>query len=399
MKYAILVGDGMSDWPIAELGGKTVLAASHKPNMDWIAKNGSGGRAITVPKGMEPGSDVANMSILGYNPKKYYSGRGPFEALSYGISVAEDEIAFRMNFVTVIDGVMVDYSAGHIKTHESKVFADLLNKEIGEDGIKFYAGVSYRNLLVIKKDLLNDGDGELRCVPPHDISGKRIQGYLPKGQGAKKLLSLMEKSVDILSKHELYQVKVDLKQNPANMIWLWGHGGKPCLPLFKDRFGVSGGIISAVGLLKGIGRAIGMEVINVPGATGYYDTDYNAKASYAIDALKRMDLIFVHVEAPDEAGHNGDLKNKILAVENFDNKVVGPMLEYMRASGDYRILVLPDHPTPVSIRTHAADPVPFAICGTGINSDGMNAFTEKEADNGGYGTIAGDTLGDMLCHQ
>jgi len=399
VKYAILVGDGMSDWPIAELGGKTVLEASNKPNMDWIAKNGSGGRAVTVPKGMEPGSDVANMSILGYNPKKYYSGRGPFEALSYGVSLADDEIAFRMNFVTVIDGIMVDYSAGHIKTQESKIFADLLNKELAEYGIKFYAGVSYRNLLVIKKDLLNEGIGELQCTPPHDISGKKIDKYLPKGKGAKKLFSLMEKSVGVLSKHELFKVKIDLKQNPANMIWLWGYGGKPCLPLLKERFGVTSGIISAVGLLKGIGRAIGMEVIDVPGATGYYDTDYQAKSRYAIDALKRLDLIFVHVEAPDEAGHNGDLKNKILAVENFDKKVVGPILEYMRASGDYRILVLPDHPTPVSIRTHVDDPVPFVICGTGINSDKMNLFTEKEADNGGYGVIEGDTLGDILCHQ
>jgi 2,3-bisphosphoglycerate-independent phosphoglycerate mutase len=399
MKYAILVGDGMSDWPITELGGKTVLEACHTPCMDWIAKNGRGGKARTVPEGMEPASDVANMSILGYDPKKYYSGRGPFEALSYGVNIEDDEIAFRMNFVTVNDGVMVDYSAGHIKTEESKIFTDLLNKELAEKGIKFYAGVSYRNLMVINKKLLNSGEGELKCTPPHDISGKKIDDFLPKGKGALRILSLMNRSVDILSKHKIYKDKVALNENSANMIWLWGYGGKPSLPLFKERFGVSAGIISAVGLLKGIGRAIGMEVIDVPGATGYYDTDYNAKARYAINALNRLDLIFVHVEAPDEAGHNGDLKNKILAIENFDKKIVGPILEHLRTQGEYRILVLPDHPTPLSIRTHADDPVPFAICGKGIEKDEMNSFTEEEADKGGYGTVEGNKIGEILCHQ
>lgn len=399
MKYAILVGDGMADWPVDQLEGKTPLEVSRKPNMDWICKNGSGGRAITVPKGMEPGSDVANMSILGYDPKKYYIGRGPFEAASYGVELADDDVAFRCNFVTVTDGKMVDYSAGHIKTNESVTLMEVLNKELGSKEIKFYAGVSYRNLMVIKEDLLKEGRGELKCTPPHDILGKKIDKYLPKGKGAKTIISLMEKSGDILSKLELNQVKIDLKENPANMIWLWGYGKKPKLPSFKERFNVTGGIISAVGLLRGIGKYIGMEVIDVPGITGYYDTDYNAKARYAINSLASLDLVFVHVEAPDEAGHNGDLRNKILAIENFDQKVVGPILSYLKSQGQYRILVLPDHPTPLKIRTHTDEPVPFAICGEGIPVDNMQFFAEKEAEKGGYDVVQGDNLVDLLCHQ
>lgn len=399
MKYAILVGDGMADLPIDELDGRTPLEVSRKPNMDWISKNGAGGKAITVPKGMEAGSDVANMSILGYDPKKYYFGRGPFEAASYGVELASDDMAFRCNFVTVTDGKMMDYSAGHIKTEESVTLMEVLNKQMSSNGINFYAGISYRNLMVIKEGLLKEGRGELKCTPPHDILGKNINKYLPKGKGSSVIRGFMEKSVEILKNHELNTVKIDLKENPANMIWLWGYGKKPKMPLFKDRFGVSGGMISAVGLLKGIGKCLGMEIIDVPGATGYYDTDYNAKAQYGIDALKRLDLIFVHVEAPDEAGHNGDLRNKILAIENFDQKVVGPVLNYLRSQGKYRILILPDHATPISMRTHTDNPVPFSICGEGIPEDAVQLFTENELDKGRFGTISGDTLGDLLCRQ
>lgn len=399
MKCAILVGDGMADWPVDELDGRTPLEVSRKPNMDWICQNGSGGRAITIPKGMEPGSDIANLSVLGFNPKEYYSGRGPFEAESYGVELKDDEVAFRCNLVAVTDGKMIDYSAGHIKTHESTILMEVLNRELGSDKIKFYPGVSYRNLMVIKEDLLLSGRGGLRCTPPHDIIGKKITKYLPKGKGGEVIRSVMERSRDILLKQEINLVKIDLKENPANMIWLWGYGKKPQMPLFKDRFGVTSGMISAVGLLKGIGKCLGMEVIDVPGATGYYDTDYSAKAQYAIDALKRLDLIFVHVEAPDEAGHNGDLRNKILAIENFDQKVVGPILDYLRSLGNYRVLVLPDHATPLKVRTHVDEPVPFAICGEGISIDTMQSFTEKEAEKGGFGTVSGDKLGDLLCRQ
>lgn len=396
MKYAVLVGDGMADYPIKELDGLTPLEKSRTPNMDWIAKNGSGGKAVTVPRRMKPGSDIANLSILGVDPKEYYSGRGPLEAASMGIDLSPDEVAFRCNLVTVNGGVMDDYSAGHVPNNESEVLMDILNKELGREYIKFYHGVSYRNLMVIKDSLLEDGRSALRCVPPHDISGKKIKGYLPKGKGSSKLRELMEKSVSILKKHEINQVKLDLKENPANMIWLWGQGKKPSFPSFKEKFGVTSGIISAVGLLKGIGKCLGMEVIDVPGATGYYDTDYNAKAQYAIGALARLDLIFVHVEAPDEAGHNGDLRNKIIAIENFDEKVVGPILEWLKGQGEYKILILPDHPTPLRLRTHVSDPVPFAICGKDTAQDKMEMFTEKQSKKGSFGSVLGSKLMELV---
>ena len=291
---------------------------------------------------------------------------------------------------------MEDYSAGHIKTAETDKLIEALNHELSEDGIKFYPGVSYRNLMVIKEDLLTDGKGELFCVPPHDISGKKIKKFLPKGKGAKKICQLMEKSVAVLNRHEINKVKIDLQENPANMIWLWGYGKKPKFDSFKEKYGVTAGIISAVDLLKGMGKCLDMKVIDVPGATGYYDTDYNAKADYAINALEELDFIYVHVEAPDEAGHNGDLRNKILAIERFDEKVVGKLLNWLRGQGEYRILVLPDHPTPIKLKTHTSDPVPFAICGSRITKDDIAEFTEKETARGAYGKVAGHCLLDKM---
>lgn len=396
MKYAILVGDGMADYPVKEFDGRTPLEVSRHENMDWIVQNGKSGLALTVPKGMEPGSDIANLSILGFNPKEYYSGRGPLEAASQGISLEDDEVAFRCNLVTISGRLMQDYSAGHIKNSETVLLISALNKELKDMGVVFYPGVSYRNLLIIKEGLLTGGRGRLRCTPPHDITGKKIKGFLPTGKGSSFLCEIMRKSQDILTRHEINNVKLDLKENPANMIWLWGYGKKPALPFFKEKFGVTSGMISAVGLLKGIGKCIGMEIIDVPGATGYYDTDYRAKARYAIDTLDRLDLVFVHVEAPDEAGHNGDLRNKVLAIENFDEKVVGPILRYLKEKGDYRILVMPDHATPLTLRTHTKDAVPFSICGTGITSDGTNSFSENSAKGGSYGVVKGEKLMELL---
>jgi len=396
MKYAVLIGDGMADRPVAMLAKRTPLEASRTTNMDWIAAQGAGGRALNIPKGMEPGSDVANLSALGYNPAQYYCGRAPFEAASQGIELAEDEVAFRCNLVTVFSDTMEDYSAGHIKSEESVQLMAFLNQELAQEGIKFYPGVSYRNLLIIKEHFLEDGRGKLTCIPPHDISGKKIKKYLPRGKGADKLKELMRRSAEILNRHEINKVKLDLKENPANMIWLWGYGKRPRIPSFQEKYGLRAGIISAVDLLKGIGKCLGMEVVNVPGATGYYDTDYSAKADYAIKTLAGLDLMYVHVEAPDEAGHNGDLRNKILAIERFDEKVVGPVLNWLREQGDYRILVLPDHPTPLKLRTHTADPVPFALCGKGIAVDQLTKFTEKEALKGSYGVLNGDTLMEVL---
>ena len=383
MKYIVLVGDGMADRPIEELDGKTPLEAAKIPNMNFIAENGRVGLTNMIPHRMAAASDVANLSILGYNPRKFYTGRGPLEAANMGIDLKDNEIAFRCNLVTVSDERMADYSAGHISNEEANTLINELNSKLGTDDITFYRGVSYRHLVIFKcKD-----EEELRlfskvkCTPPHDISGKKITSYLPKKSPLADLLrKMMDESRGILSENELNKVRLDLKENPANMIWLWGQGTKPIMPKFRELYKLEGSIISAVDLIKGIARIIGLDVINVPGATGYYDTNYLGKAQYALDSLKNKDFVFVHVEAPDEAGHNGDLREKIRAIENFDKFVVGTVLEHFKAlKEDFRILVLPDHATPLSIRTHSRDPVCFAMFGTDIEQDEIMRFNEKEA--------------------
>ncbi len=377
MKYIVVVGDGMADYGLSELEGKTPLCAARKPNIDLIAENGLCGCLKTVPGRLEPGSDIANMSILGYNPLKYYSGRGPFEALSRGIELRKGEIAFRCNLVTVDEGLMVDYSAGHIKTEEARSVIERLNEKMCSEGVRFYPGVSYRHIMVIGEEALGADGAKLKCIPPHDISGKPISANLPAGKGSKVLIKLMRKSADILHDTDINSVRLDLRENPANMIWLWGAGKLPEIPLFKEKFGLDAAIISAVDLLKGIGKALGMDVIDVPGATGYYDTDYEAKAEYALNALSKNDLVFIHVEAPDEAGHNGDLREKIRAIENIDEKIVKKISEHFSEASDYRILFLCDHATPISLKTHTRDPVPFCMSGKGIKKDAFTSYDEQ----------------------
>jgi len=377
-KYIVLVGDGMADYPIEALEMRTPLEAGRTPNMDFIAKNGELGQVKTIPDKMSPASDVANLSILGYDPKKYYSGRGPLEAANLGIELEDDDVAFRCNLITAAGDTLLDYSAGHIKSKEAEQLIRLLDRKLGTNKIRFYPGVSYRHLLLAKRGAelkLQD----LKCRPPHDISGESISKNLPKGDNADLIIKLMLDSREILSSHEINLVRVDLKENPGNMIWLWGQGKKPNMPKFMDKFGISGSVISAVDLIKGLGRILGLEVIDVPGATGYYDTNYEGKARAAIASLDRNDFVFVHVEAPDEAGHNGDLREKLTAIERFDQLIVGPMLEYCKDKTDFRILVLPDHATPVSLKTHTAEPVPFAIYGKDIVSKGFLNYSEKEA--------------------
>lgn len=384
MKIAILVGDGMSDYPIEELGGKTPLEVAKIPNMNEIAKKGMIGLVKTVPRGMKPASDIANLSILGYDPKTYYTGRGPLEAANIGIEIAEDEIAFRCNLITANNDIMADYSAGHISDKESKTLIEFLDKKLGSDKIKLYHGKSYRNLIIIKvrsRDDLNELM-KTRCTPPHDITGKNISKNLPKGKGSGLLIKLMEDSKSLLEKHDINKVRVDLKENPANMIWLWGQGTNPNMPSFKGMFGIDGAVISAVDLVNGIGKLVGLELINVPGATGYYDTNYQGKGEYAVNLLKKKDFIFVHVEAPDEAGHNGDMRAKITAIENFDKFVVGPVWDYLKETDDFRIMVLSDHATPVSVRTHVSDPAPFVMAGSGIGHNGLATFNEVNAKLG-----------------
>lgn len=381
MKYAILVGDGMSDYPIAEMGNKTPLDVAKIPNMDEMAKQGMVGLVRTVPRGMKPASDIANLSILGYDPKAYYTGRGPLEAANIGVELGEDEVAFRCNLVTVNNDIMADYSAGHISDKEAEALIGQLNEKLGSPNIKFYHGKSYRHLLVIKTRSVDELNDLIKssCTPPHDIASQNISKYLPKGNGAGLLSRLMAESRDILEKQEINKVRVDLGENPANMIWLWGQGTNPNMPTFKGMFGIDGAVISAVDLVNGIGKISGLELINVPGATGYYDTNYQGKGEYAVELLKRKDFIFVHVEAPDEAGHNGDLRAKITAIENFDKFVVGAVWNFLKTTGDFRVMVLSDHATPVALKTHVSDPAPFVMAGKNVTHNGFDIFSEANA--------------------
>lgn len=374
-KFAVLVGDGMADDHLEELDGRTPLQAARTLNMDEIVRAGQLGQANMVPEGFTPGSDVAILSILGYDPCKYYSGRAPLEAAQLGVKLGLGAVAFRCNLVTVNDGLMKDYSAGHISNEEASEIIAFLDSALGNEQVRFHAGVGYRHLCVIQ-----DGDlDRTHCTPPHDISGHPFKEYLPHGPRAQLLLDLMEKSQQLLAQHPVNRSRLARGQNAANMIWFWGQGRAATFPSFDSIFGLAGGVISAVDLVKGIALVTGLRPITVEGATGYYDTNYLGKAQRALECLERDDFVLVHVEAPDEAGHNGDLAQKIKAIERFDESVVGPVLEGLRRYAAYRVLVLPDHPTPVRQRTHTAGPIPFGWCGDSIPPDDFQAFNEKGA--------------------
>ncbi len=389
MKYIVLVGDGMADYPIPELGGLTPLQAADTPNMDFIAKHGKCGLAKTVPDDMPPGSDVANLSIMGYDPQKYYSGRGPLEAASIGIKLQEDEIAFRCNLITEKNGLLADYSSGHISSEEAGILIKAVDRELGKS-CRFHAGVSYRHLLVMKH-------GEnARCTPPHDVVGQSIEDVMPQGESSEFLISLIRDSKPILENHEVNNKRKKAGKNVANLIWPWGQGRAPNMRLFKDMFGISGSIISAVDLLKGIGKYAGLEIIDVPGATGYLDTNFSGKAQHALASLKERDFILVHVEAPDEAGHMGNIEAKIKAISDFDEKVVGGMLNELGGFGDFKVMVLPDHPTPISIRTHTREPVPFAIYSSSEKADYVGKYDEFAAKEGIFGLMEGHSLMNLL---
>ena len=395
MKYIILVGDGMCDYPIAELNNKTPLEYARTPHMDFLAKNGKVGLVKTIPSGMSAASDVANLGIFGYDPKVYYAGRGPLEAANLGVELKPDEVAFRCNLITASDDVLLDYSAGHISTKEAGVLIKFLDEKIGSQEARFYPGVSYRHLLIVKNKGL-----KARCVPPHDITGREFKKYLPHGEDAQFLISLMHEARGLLLEHEINQVRLDLKENPANMIWLWGQGKKPAIIPFKDKYGISGSVISAVDLINGIGRLAGLEVIKVEGATGYYDTNYKGKAEAALASLENRDFVYVHVEAADEASHNGHLQEKILAIERFDQCVVGTILEGLKSRNDVRILLMPDHATPLSLRTHTADSVCFAMYGKGISPlGGIEGFNETEAKKSGITLDKAFLLMDRLIKE
>lgn len=375
MKYIILIGDGMADYPLEELGGKTPLEVAEIPNMDLMAQKGKLGLVRTMPRGFSPGSDIANLSILGYDPQKYYTGRAPLEAASLGLKLSPKDVAFRCNLVTlsVKDGktYMDDYSAGHISTEEAREIIREIDHKLGTEDIKFYPGISYRHLVVWK-----NGQEKLDTTPPHDISGRAIDSYLPKGKGEKTILQLMSDSQMILEGNPVNKKRVRGSRKPANSIWLWGQGKAPKMPTLLERYGISGSVISAVDLIKGIGIYAGLEVVTVPGATGYLDTNYQGKAEYALRELREKDLVYLHVEAPDEASHSGDLKNKVKAIERFDKEVVGTVLDEIDKFRDYRMMVLPDHSTPLTVMSHTPDPVPFAI----YSSDDKGATLSKDLE-------------------
>lgn len=365
MKYLVILGDGMADYPVPSFGGKTVLDVANKPNMDYMSKYGELGMVKTVPDGLKPGSDVANLSVLGYEVKNCYTGRSPLEAASIGVKLKDNDVTFRANLVTLSDDepfenkVMIDYSAGEITSSEAAELIDAVEKELHTEFIHFYSGVSYRHLLV-----WTGGSTHVNLTPPHDISDKKIGEYLPCGDNGDELLELMKRSNEILKKHPVNQKRIKEGKNPATSLWFWGEGTKPKIDNFKEKFGISGSMISAVDLLKGIAICAEMKSIDVPGATGNWDTNFDGKAQAAFDTLTRdgQDFVYIHMEAPDECGHQGNAEKKKLSVELIDNKVVGFLKDTLDNHNiDYKMMILPDHPTPISLKTHVYDPVPYII--------------------------------------
>jgi len=363
MKYVVVLGDGMSDYRVLQLGNRTPLQCAKKPNIDYLAEYGEIGMVKTVPDGIPPGSDAANLSVMGYNPKIYYTGRSPLEAVSMGVELSDTDLAFRCNLITLDindnyeSATMLDYSSDEISTAEAAELICEINKYMANDEITFYPGISYRHCMVWKM-----GAGSRTLTPPHDILEKSIAAYLPTGDNSGMFLSMQKKSYEILKNHPVNLSRKARGLRPANSIWLWGEGRKPAIPIFIDKYGVKGSVVSAVDLIKGIGMCAGLDSIDVEGATGNIHTNFKGKAEAALKELQNgKDFVYVHVEAPDECGHRFEIENKVLSIEYIDKLVVGTLLEGLAAYDDYSILVLPDHPTPLSLRTHTSDPVPYVI--------------------------------------
>ena len=369
----------MADYKLEKLSNRTPLEAARTPSLDKIAASGVLGLVNTIPKGFKPGSDIAILSVLGYNPAVYYTGRAPLESASLGIKLGTQDWAVRCNLVTINDDILEDFTAGHISDNEAKLIITLLNESLGNSNISFHAGTSYRNIMVYNGDSRIDAD----CTPPHDIIGKSIEQYLPKGNGSEILLDLMKSSHHLLVNHDVNKVRIDLGENPANMIWLWGQGQSPSMVPFKELYGISGAVITGVDLLKGLATYLAWDIIDVPGATAYFDTDYDAKARYAIEAIESHDLVLIHIEAPDEAGHEGNIHEKIRAIENIDKKIIGPVFDALQKYKEFRMLILPDHYTPISKRTHSSEPVPFTIYSTDSVKESKLSFSESNAKETG----------------
>ncbi len=384
MKTVVLVCDGMGDYPLEQLSGRTPLEAAKTPFMDTMGREGKVGLARTIPPGYTPASDVGNLSILGYDPALYFSGRGPLEAANMGVELGNGDVCFRCNLVTADGDSLLDYSAGHISSEEAATLIREIDRKLGTSGLNFYPGIMYRHLTVFRDPGLKEELLKTTCYPPHDIMGWKISEHWPKGPAKNRLMEIMQTSREVLANHEVNKVRIDLKENPGNMIWLWGQGTKLHIPTFKERWNLTGSVISAVDLVRGAGRLAGLEVLQVPGATGYYDTNYLGKAEYALASLKKHDFSFVHVEAADEAGHNGDLRQKIAAIENFDRLVAGTIYKHFKSLKNIRILLIPDHLTSVQKRTHVPDPVPFLVWGKGISPGGTETFGESSAKASGW---------------
>lgn len=387
MKYIVVLGDGMADYAVDEFGGKTILEAANKPNMDYMASHGELGLVKTVADGMKPGSDVANLSVMGYDTKTSYSGRSPLEAASMGVELKDTDVTFRTNLVTLSDEenyedkTMLDYSAGEISTAEAHELIESVNKELHTDVINFYPGISYRHLLV-----WDHGSTNVTLTPPHDISGRKITDYLPKGDNSEKLLEMMKESVEILEKHPINLKRIAEGKKPATSIWPWGEGTKPALEDFYKKFGKKASVISAVDLIKGIAVLAGMNSIDVEGANGNHDTNYKGKADAAFDALTKdgSDFVYIHLEGPDECGHRGEADNKKYAVEMIDEKIIGYLKKRLEDAGiEYKMMILPDHPTPIKLKTHVSDPIPFIIYDPSNETVHDRRYTEKEAGETG----------------
>jgi 2,3-bisphosphoglycerate-independent phosphoglycerate mutase len=398
MKYVLVVGDGMADYPIPELGNITPLQAAHKPNMDAIAAKGKNGLLRTVPEDLNPGSDTAILSILGYDPMRFCTGRGAFEAASRGIQLKENDVAFRCNLITEKDGILIDHSAGHITSRESSQLIEAVKKTCEKPNeIEFFSGLDYRHFLILRNSPLSL---QIECTPPHDAIGAEISTILPRAgspeteKTANLLKEAIRKSKEILESHPINIDRQKSGKRPGNMIWPWGGGKKPSMPSFKEKYGLKAAVISAVDLVKGIGIYTGMKIIDVLGATGRDDTNYEGKADAALKALEDNDMVFVHVEAPDEAGHARDYKLKVKTIEDFDNRLLGRILKDLKEP--YAIAVLPDHPTPIRIGTHTKDPVPFAIYSPFLKPDGVQKFDEFSARNGAFGTVKQEYLMSLL---
>lgn len=385
MKHIILIGDGMAGYPLETLKGKTTLEAAKTPHIDWLLSHGLTGLVQNVPRGMQPGSDVASMSIFGYDPRKQYPGRAPLEAAAQGLTLDKETVAFRCNLVTIKDGLMKDFTAHHIETPVAMKLIQKINKALSSEKIQFYPGMSYRHLM-----LFENGPVNAFCTPPHDITGKAISDYLPQGKGADVLLSLMNASKEILAK----------EKTAATQIWLWGQGKAPKLKSLTERYHIKGSVITAVDLLRGIGKYAGLKPIIVKGATGFIDTNYAGKVAAGLKALKTEDLLILHVEAPDECGHMGNAKLKVKAIEDFDNKVVAPIVKEMHARKEpFRIIILPDHPTPVALKTHSGEPVPFVFYDSTHERAGLQGtYCERTAKSSGLVIDHGKDLIEKMIH-